>query len=87
MAKVKTAGSGTSSSAGKPTVGEFTNQFIGVQGEDGYIDPYAWVAARDMWQKRGGTLSTFNTNFKRFLNPQSYTIAGFEAPKGSTSPL
>lgn len=49
-------------------------------GEDGYIDPYAWVAARNKWvDTKSGSLSTFNSLFKKYLNPESYNIAGFSS--------
>ena len=36
-----------------------------------------------IWEdkKKGGSLSTFNSNFKRFLNPLSYDQAGFKIPE------
>lgn len=77
----KTTGSG-GTSTGKfslpKQISEFNTKMDQVKGEDGFIDPYAWVKARNTWQSRGGSLSTFNSNFKRYLNPASYSIAGFK---------
>lgn len=55
------------------------------KGPDNYIDPAIWVAARSHWNELGGTDASFNTTFKKYLNPASYTKAGFKAPakKGS----
>lgn len=47
---------------------------------DGYIDPAKWIAARDNWQALGGTAASFKSNFIQYLNPASYTKAGYKAP-------
>lgn len=49
-----------------------------ITGPDGYIDPYAWKAMRNLWQGSGGADSSFVSNFKRFVNPASYTLVGLE---------
>ena len=51
---------------------------------DGYIDPAKWIAARTNWMSLGGTAASFNSNFKGYLNPASYPLAGFKVPAAST---
>lgn len=58
-------------------------QMKNAAGADGYIDPDQWVAARQNWNALGGTDASFNSNFKKYLNPASYAKAGFTAPKGA----
>ncbi len=50
-----------------------------ILGDDGYMAPETWIDARDRWVKAGLTASTFNTLYKRYLNPLSYEKAGFTA--------
>jgi len=64
----------------------FANNFKSITGKakgepngDNYVDPYEWMAARDLWQSYGGSDATFETNFKRYLNPASYEKAGYKA--------
>lgn len=61
-----------------------TPQMESIKGTDGYIDPAKWVAARTNWKSLGGTEASFNSNFKGYLNPVSYPLAGFKAPAAST---
>lgn len=83
VAKVaKDKASTKTSSGGKVNISEFSTAMQGIAGEDGYIDPGAWIAARNQWQARNGSDSLFVSNFKRFLNPLSYAKAGFKATKG-----
>jgi hypothetical protein len=61
-------------------ISSVTPQMESVKGGDGYIDPQKWVAARNNWMTLGGTQASFNSNFKSYLNPESYGIAGFKVP-------
>lgn len=54
----------------------------GILGDDGYMDPNKWVELRDDWIKGKLSKSTFDTLYKRYLNPESYEVAGFKAPTG-----
>lgn len=54
------------------------SQMQGVQGDDHYIDPNKWIAARQNWGSLGGVDSTFVSNFKKYLNPESYSLAGIK---------
>lgn len=53
-----------------------TPQLNAIKGEDGYIDPYKWMIARDKWMQAGGTLANFKSNFKHLVNPESYDLVG-----------
>lgn len=68
-----------------PAIASVTSQMEAIKGKDNYIDPYKWIAARTNWNKLGGTDSSFNTTFKKYLNPESYTKAGFPKPTTSTT--
>lgn len=61
-------------------ISQVTPRMEGAKGSDGYIDPAKWIATRVWWQGQGGTASSFNSNFKQYLNPASYAQAGFKAP-------
>lgn len=52
---------------------------------DGFIDPAKWIAARDNWQRLGGTAASFKSNFIQFLNPASYVKAGYKAPAAAAT--
>ena len=67
------------------SIGTFSTKMEGIKGEDGFIDPGAWFAARSTWLKNNGTLSAFNSNFKIYLNPLSYEKAGFPKDKNNKS--
>lgn len=90
-AKTKKSGGGTS--GGKVTIASASaeiGQYLkpisegGVLGEDGYMSPYKWLELRDTWLKNKLTKSTFDTLFKRYLNPLSYAKAGFTTPKAAS---
>jgi len=68
-----------------PAIASVSTQMESVKGEDGYIDPDKWVAARTNWNKLGGTDATFNSTFKKYLNPKSYKQAGFKTSSRSAS--
>lgn len=53
----------------------------GVLGEDGYMSPQQWLALRDEWTELNLTKTSFETLFKRYLNPESYKMAGYTSPK------
>ncbi len=83
-----------SSSGKKVTVEDASNEIDqhikpisegGELGDDGYMDPYKWIKLRDTWIKNKLSKTTFDTLYKRYLNPESYTIAGFTKPKSDTS--
>lgn len=59
-------------------ISKATPQFEKVKGADGYIAPEKWMAARTNWNSLGGTDASFNTTFKKYLNPASYEMAGFK---------
>ncbi len=63
-----------------------TPQFEKIKGDDGYIDPTKWIAARNTWMSLGGSETSFKSNFLHFLNPASYTKAGYKAPTTGTTP-
>ncbi len=64
---------------------DFATKFKSIKGADNYVDPYEWMAARDLWASRGGSDATFETNFKRFLNPASYKLAGYKPETGGVT--
>ncbi len=66
-------------------ISKVTPQMEKIKGADGYIDPAKWVAARDTWMSLGGTAASFKSNFIQYLNPASYTKAGYKAPAASTA--
>lgn len=79
--------SGTGSGGTKTTVPQATANLKaglkpisqgGVLGIDGYMDPDTWVNQRDEWVSQKLPISTFNTLYKRYLNPESYGKAGFK---------
>jgi len=41
---------------------------------DGYVSPQAWQAALTNWQANGGSYTEFVSNFKRYVNPDSYDL-------------
>ena len=47
-----------------------------VKGGDGYIAPQDWTLLRNLWAKHGGSDASFISNFKRYVNPASYTTVG-----------
>lgn len=55
---------------------KFVKDFESIKGDDNYVDPAEWIAARTLWGLKGGTDSSFVSNFKRYLNPASYKKAG-----------
>lgn len=64
---------------------EFASKFKSTTGKakgelngDNYVNPNEWMAARDLWQAYGGSDATFESNFKRYLNPLSYKLAGYK---------
>lgn len=66
-------------------IAKVTPQMESVKGDDGFIDPNQWVAARKNWETLGGSAASFKSNFIQYLNPASYTIAGYKAPTGGVS--
>lgn len=60
-----------------------TPQMKAVQGADKYVSPENWLKAREKWNEAGLTDASFNTTFKKYLNPASYPLAGFKAPKAT----
>jgi|GEM_PF-4281196 len=68
-------------------VSETAKIFTEIKGEDNYIDPAVWMQTRDSWQSNGGSDSSYISNFKRFLNPQSYDQAGIKDSSTSASML
>ena len=64
-------------------VASLTPQFESVKGADGYIDPYKWVTGRTKWMSMGLSKASYESNFKQYLNPESYKLAGFTT-KSST---
>lgn len=58
-----------------------TPKFEANKGEDGYVDPTEWTKARTLWMSQGLSKSTFDNNFKQYLNPESYSLAGFPVKK------
>ena len=74
------------------TIPEFTKQFESETGRakgentDNYVSPQTWMAARTLWGIRGGSDSSFVSNFKKYLNPLSYGLVGFKEPTGDVSP-
>jgi len=55
-----------------------TGKAKGEPNGDNYVSPEDWMFARDLWQRLGGSDATFETNFKRYLNPLSYGLAGYQ---------
>ena len=68
-----------------PAIASVSSQMEAIKGKDNYIDPNKWIVARTNWNKAGGTDATFNSTFKKYLNPASYTMAGFPKPKSTTT--
>jgi hypothetical protein len=54
----------------------------GILGDDGYMAPEDWVQLRDTWIINKLPIATFNTLYKRYLNPASYDMAGFKSDTG-----
>jgi len=50
---------------------------------DNYIAPEDWIAMRNLWQSHGGSDSSFVSNFKHYLNPESYDMAGLGTGAGA----
>lgn len=72
----KASTSSGSDMTNKELVSTFTNSFKKIKGGDGYVDPYEWMAARELWGTYGGTDSSFVSNFKKYVNPLSYVLTG-----------
>lgn len=73
----------TEASIDRATVSSFASSFEGtdakgvkLKGADGYVSPQAWSYARQQWGLKGGKDSEFISNFKRYLNPESYDMVG-----------
>lgn len=49
----------------------------GVLGDDKFMDPQIWINQRDQWISDKLPIETFNNLYKRYLNPESYKLAGF----------
>lgn len=64
-----------------------TAEMVKEKGADGYVSPEEWMAARDLWGMKGGTDASFETSFKRFLNPASYTKVGYTTDETSVERL
>ncbi len=88
--------SGTGSGGTKVTIDDASNEIDthlkpiadgGILGEDGFMSPYKWLELRDTWIKSKLSKTTFDTLYKRYLNPDSYTLAGFAKPKGTARTL
>ena len=60
------------------SIPEFTINFESITGSDNYVDPQEWIAARTLWGLSGGSDSSFVSNFKKYLNPLSYSKAGLK---------
>lgn len=58
-----------------------TPKFESNKGDDGYVDPSEWTKARTIWMSQGLSKSAFDSNFKQYLNPESYSLAGFTVKK------
>jgi len=50
---------------------------------DGYVSPQAWQAALTNWQANGGSYTEFVSNFKRYVNPDSYDLLGLGTGGGA----
>lgn len=50
------------------------------KGDDGFVNPNSWVAARKIWMDKGGTAASFKSNFIQYLNPSDYKVAGYKPP-------
>jgi hypothetical protein len=79
----------TEASIKRAVISDYTNDFEGtdakgnpLKGEDGYVSPQAWSYARTQWGLGGGTDSVFLSNFKKYLNPESYEAVGLPAKSG-----
>lgn len=66
-------------------ISKFSNLMKSITGKakgepngDNYIDPQEWISARELWATQGGSDSSFVSNFKRYLNPLSYQLAGIK---------
>lgn len=79
----KTNPSGGGSFKASAGIANLTPQFESIKGSDNYIDPYEWIKARTAWNSQGGTDASFNTSFKKYLNPKSYKLAGFKVTTSS----
>lgn len=71
-------GGGTGTFKVSTGISKLTPKLEGAKGADGYIDPYKWIDSRKWWNEQGGTDASFNTTFKKYLNPASYKLAGFK---------
>lgn len=85
LAKKKAGSSGKTGGSTANAVSTFTDKMEEIKGSDNFIDPYQWINARTEWQKAGHSASSFNSNFKQYLNPASYKIAGFKGSTASSS--
>ncbi len=94
--KKRIAGGGSTGGGGKVTIPSASSEIDshltpisegGILGEDGYMSPYKWLELRDSWVKNKLAKATFDTLYKRYLNPLSYEMAGFAKPKGSSRTL
>lgn len=77
----KKAGGGKTGGTTANAISKFSSVMESLKGEDGYIDPNQWVNARVEWLKAGKSATSFNSNFKSYLNPESYGKAGFKTTK------
>ena len=57
----------------------------GILGDDGYMAPEKFIELRDTWITNKLPKATFDTLYKRYLNPASYSKAGYTTQKSTTS--
>lgn len=87
VARNKAAGKGAKGSAStlKGAISTVAPQIDSIKGEDGYIDPAKYIIARDKWNAAGFSTSSFESNFKRYVNPKSYAKVGFKKTSSGRS--
>lgn len=81
--KTKTGTNGKPKFVISNAIATVTPQFEAAKGADDFVSPENWLAGRTNWNNEGGTDASYNTTFKKYLNPESYPLAGFKAPKAT----
>ncbi len=67
----------------KAAIDEMNSQLQSVVGPDGFISPDSYTIARNAWEQKGFSPTTFDTKFKGFRNPNNPNYITTKKPKST----